>query len=288
MVFSIHTYGAADGAELRYGVLTAPQQASLSSPRQGLVFVPGLGGSVKNSLVFFNALLRHFSPIIVPDLRGFGLNDYHPLPHPRQFVADLNTLLEQLPHTVGLKPPWLLGGISLGGCVISHWLGQSFTQSEFSPLGAWLLAPAVKEHPKAFDAQYVAQTLWAVAVRPKALMALPYGLEALTQNPAVLNSPAHQEFMANFRLPARFLWQLRGFNRSSVQHYANMALPVHMSVPLADRVICPQAMQQAFTQLKPHVKHGLVAYPGLFHDVPLEQAMGSVITAVAQWADELL
>jgi pimeloyl-ACP methyl ester carboxylesterase len=71
-MFQIHEYSGADGNPLRYGKLTNPNQ-----PTQGgkaMLFVPGLGGSVKGALSFLEQLLPEYSPIYGPDLRGFGLN----------------------------------------------------------------------------------------------------------------------------------------------------------------------------------------------------------------------
>ena len=286
MTFAIHSWTAADGDELRYGLLTASSnELPLKSPRRGLVFVPGLGGSVKNSLVFFNALLQHFSPIIVPDLRGFGLNEAKALPNPTQFVADLEGILTQVAPAYFAESPWTLGGISLGGCVVSHWLGSA--GHTVGPDSAWLLAPAVQEHPKAFKLPYVAKTLWTMLTAPSSLVKLPYGLESLTQNPAVLASEQHQHHMETFRLPAQFLWQLRDFNRTSVKAMRAIACPVHVSIPLADRIICPNAMERAFLQLPYHQSHRRQSYKGLYHDVPLEIGMRDVVADVAAWCDSL-
>jgi len=281
MTFTIHSYTAADGMELRYGLLTSSHDAVLAPPHRGMVFVPGLGGSVKNSLVFFNALLQHFNPIVVPDLRGFGLNDSHPLPHPKQFVSDLACVGNQVVPQYFSEMPWTLGGISLGGCVVSHWLGGA--RSKIAPDSAWLLAPAVKEHPDAFQWPYVAKALWTMLIAPSSLVQLPYGLESLTTNPAVLASEQHQQHMTNFRIPARFLWKLRAFNRSAVKAYPSIELPVHLTVPLSDQIICPAAMEASFQKLPSHSLHQCKKYEGLYHDVSLEIGMRGVVDDLAAW-----
>ncbi|MDH4379973.1 MAG: alpha/beta fold hydrolase [Vampirovibrionales bacterium] len=291
MTFAIHSWTAADGAELRYGLLTSSDDAPLKNPRRGMVFVPGLGGSVKNSLVFFNALLQHFSPIVVPDLRGFGLNEHHPLPNPIQFVDDLNGLIAHAAPLHTGQQPWMLGGISLGGCVVSHYLGQPVNKANLStfllPDSVWLLAPAVQEHPQMFRWRYVAKTLWTLFTRPQTLIQLPYGLEALTQNPAVLASKQYQQHMADFYIPAGFLWQLRRFNRSAGLQLHGVTQPIHLSIPLADRIICPTAMERLFQQLPLHPHHFCGRYPGLYHDVPLEIQMPAVVADVGAWASQL-
>ena len=221
----------------------------------------------------------------MPDLRGFGLNEAQALPNPTQFVADLEGLIAQVVPQHFVERPWTLGGISLGGCVVSHWLGSADLTA--GPDSAWLLAPAVQEHPKAFKLPYVAKTLWTMLTAPSSLVKLPYGLESLTQNPAVLASEQHQHHMETFRLPAQFLWQLRGFNRSSVAAMASIGVPVHLSIPMADTIICPQAMQRAFHQLPPSALHQCQQYQGLYHDVPLELGMRDVVADLAAWCQML-
>jgi hypothetical protein len=138
-----------------------------------------------------------------------------------------------------------------------------------------------------FQWRYVAQTVWTMLTRPQTLIQLPYGLEALTQNPAVLASEQHQQHMANFYIPAGFLWQLRRFNRSAASQLQGVTQPIHLSIPLADRIICPNAMDRLFQQLPFHPNHCCGRYEDLYHDVQLETQMPAVVADVGAWAGQL-
>src|SRR5689334_5112463 len=111
-MFVANEYTGADGEILRYGELLNSRQPSSN---RALLFIPGLGGSIKSALEFLEALLPVHSPIYGPDLRGFGLNPLQdPLHQADIILKDLDAFYRQVVEPVQLRDITLCG-LSLGG-----------------------------------------------------------------------------------------------------------------------------------------------------------------------------
>lgn len=285
MTLHIKTYCSIRGDELRYGVLTPTQNADFrqewSERRKPLVFFPGLGGSVKNALVFFNALLPVASPIYVPDLRGFGLNEACKLPDPIHFVAEARHFINSVVLANESTPLWV-GGISLGAALATRLFEWPELREHASKL--LLVAPAYREHPNTFPLSVVGKTALDVMLKgPDSLVRLPYGLDDLTRNEAILTDPRHQEQMENFMLPISFAWQLRQFNRGAVKQLSNISIPSCVVVPEQDTVCCPKAMVKASRRLGKKHDATLLTYPQARHDIFLEPEVLMLADDVSQW-----
>lgn len=283
MPLQVHSYQSLRGDELRYGLLVPADEPASNNVlnRKPMVFFPGLGGSVKNALVFFNALLPAAAPIYVPDLRGFGLNDSHTLPEPSHFVAEARHFI----NTVVLArhvSPVVVGGISLGAALATRlFQWPEVTEHAHKLL---LVAPAYREHPKTFPLPIVAKTALSIITQgADALIRLPYTLSDLTRNEAVLNDPRHQEHMDTFRLPMRFAWQLRQFNRGAIKALNAINVPSCIVVPEQDTVCCPRAMKSSHQQLARMFPSTLLTYPEARHDIFLEPEVLTLAGDVCHW-----
>lgn len=146
-MFLIKEYAGADGRSLRYGQLVNPAKPDSG---RALIYVPGLGGSVKGALDFLKALLPEYSPIYAPDLRSFGLNlNQESLNSIDIIPRDLEAFHQQVIVPAG-HSELTLCGISLGGTLATLMAVQN--PDRYDRL--ILLAPAFKPHPKSFSLGY--------------------------------------------------------------------------------------------------------------------------------------
>lgn len=289
MTLSVHDYASLSGEPLRYGVLSPPENIIdvTQGRRKPMVFFPGLGGSVKNALVFFNAMLPTAAPIYVPDLRGFGLNEHFDLPHPAHFVNEARHFLNSVVLGHHSDTPLIIGGISLGAALATRLFEWPEVNTHTHRL--LLVAPAFRENPAMFPLPLVMQTAAKVMLEGAlAPVKLPYGLEALTRNPQVLADPKHQEHTDNFRLPAQFMWRLRQFNRHAAKQIKHVNVPTCMVIPGQERVVDPFAMESAFQQLSNNpsrsgATHHRLYYPEAFHDVFIEPEVLTIARDVSHW-----
>ncbi len=289
MTFSIETWqpGTSHGC-LRYGLL-APQGYPTPDDEIAtvLLFWPGLGGTVKNALGFFNRLLPTVQRIAVPDLQGFGLNDAVPLPslqvHQQQAAAFLQHILARYP-----KAKVVVGGISLGALLQASAVA---TPLPSRVVGQCWVAPAFKAHPGSFSLQYQLQSaIKAMLGKP---ISLPYRLEQLTRNPQVLADERHHAHSRNFRVPMGYLWQIRALGNRVRQQLCQRpaVVPTFVALPGQDVVCCPDTMGQVAWQMidnsAPNVVK-LVAYNNMYHDMLLEPDMPIMADEVVCWIESLL
>jgi lysophospholipase len=263
-MFTIREYQGADGRALRYGLLAHPERPSTG---RSLLYVPGLGGSVKGALEFLSALLPEFSPIYGPDLRGFGLNAQ---PEPQQALEpierDLEAFYRQVIEPAG-HPELALCGLSLGGALST--LMAARNPERFDRL--ILLAPAYKAHPKSFSLGYTLRSTLAHLIQgPRARTTLPYGLRELTRNEAVLNDPQYTQEPPLVLSPG-FLLSARSVCGKAYAHTARLTVPTMMVIPGQDTICDPRAMQQAFQRIPGTTPKLCREYADCYHDVLMEE-----------------
>jgi alpha-beta hydrolase superfamily lysophospholipase len=87
--FTVETFEAQDHQLLRYGRIDIDEPQS-GVNRHPVIFVPGLGGSVKFAISFLKRLVPDHGPVYSLDARGIGLNEgLNPQPHPAEYIKDL-------------------------------------------------------------------------------------------------------------------------------------------------------------------------------------------------------
>jgi alpha-beta hydrolase superfamily lysophospholipase len=262
-MFEVLSYTASDGESLKYGRLYNAQKPDTG---KALLFLPGLGGSVKGALNFLELLLPEYSPIYSPDLRGFGLNPIEsPLPKADIVQKDLEAFYQHViaPANHGHLA---LSGISLGA-VLAALMAQSHPERYTS---LTLLAPAFKPHKSSFSPAYVFQNILGhLLLGPKARTGLPYGMEAVTGNPAILNDPQYQGALQLVLTPG-FLLSVRDLCNKAIKGMASLKRPTLMVVPGQDIVCDPDAMRQAFQKIPHSTPKRLLDYPDFYHDVLFE------------------
>ncbi len=276
-MFTVEEYVGAGGYRLRYGKLV---NRDCHQTGRTLLFVPGLGGSVKGALPFLEKLLPVFSPIYGPDLRGFGLN---PLEKPIHSSKILLEDLEAFHQAVGLeqpKQPVLLAGLSLGGVLATLLATQNPERYE----RLLLMAPAFRAHGKSFSLQYqIKNALRRFILGREAYTRLPYNVDALTTNPDILNDPQYRN-PPPLDLSFDFLWSLRTLCNQSLQATKEIQIPTMMVVPGQDVVCDPEAMRQGYEQIPASTPKTYRFYPELYHDILFENAHSEIAEAVCQWA----
>jgi alpha-beta hydrolase superfamily lysophospholipase len=262
-MFEVLSYTASNGESLKYGRLFNPQKPDTG---KALLFLPGLGGSVKGALNFLELLLPEYSPIYSPDLRGFGLN---PIETPLTKTDILQHDLEAFYQNV-IAPAkhnhLALSGISLGG-VLAALMAESHPERYTS---LTLLAPAFKPHKNSFSLTYILQNVMGhLILGSKARTGLPYGMEAVTSNPAILNDPQYQGALQLVLTPG-FLLSVRDLCDHALKSMATLKLPSLIVVPGQDVVCDPGSMRQAFQKIPDNTPKRLLEYPDFYHDVLFE------------------
>ncbi|WP_303674900.1 alpha/beta fold hydrolase [Vampirovibrio chlorellavorus] len=272
-MFEVLSFTSSDGSPLKYGRLNHPEPPASG---QALLFIPGLGGSVKGALHFLELLLPRYNPIFAPDLRGFGLNPVDiPLPQAPIIWQDLEAFHQQVlqPHT---PDKMALCGISLGG-VLSTLLATRHPQ-RFSSVT--LLAPAYKPHQQTFSPAYVLRNVLShLLLGARARTQLPYGLEAITRNPTILNDP---QFNGALKMPLTpgFLLGVRDWCNQAMREIQTLQIPSLMVVPGQDIVCDPGAMRQAYERIPRHTPKQLLNYPDFYHDVLFEADYGRLAQGI--------
>lgn len=272
--FTIEGYTGEAGMPMRYGKLTN------NTPNTGktLLFVPGLGGSVKAAIPFLSHLLPYYDEILGCDLRSFGLN---PVESPI-FTADWH--LKDIHHffeaTGILKRPHLdVFGISLGGALAT--LIEKAHHKHFRHL--MLMSPAYKSVNATFPLSYQIKNILGRLLQGKShTIRLPYGLKELTQNPAVLNDPHHQT-APEVPLTIDYLLSVKALTQSAYKHTCKINTPTMILVPELDVICDPTAMKQGYNNIPDSTPKSLNIYPDLFHDILLETQHPQVAQEVIQW-----
>lgn len=263
-MFEVLSYTASDGTPLKYGRLYDKNRPDTG---KALLFIPGLGGSVKGALHFLELLLPEYSPIYAPDLRGFGLNPIEtPLPKADIIRKDLEAFYQQVIVPAN-HDNLALSGISLGG-VLATLLA---TQHPERFTSVTLLAPAFKPHKNSFSSGYVLRNvLGHLFLGPKARTELPYGMEAVTGNPAILNDPQYNGALKLVLTPG-FLLGVRDLCNQAMRDIATLKLPALVVVPGQDIVCDPAAMRQAYNRIPASTPKHLLEYEHFYHDVMFEE-----------------
>ncbi len=283
----LKNYTGADGKALRYGELRANEAPATS---EIMLFVPGLGGSVKGALRFLEPLQEQFKVIYGPDLRGFGINlftpEQPPLFHTNDLLADLNAFYEtvMLPEIEASQGnrQIVLCGISLGG-VLATLLAERYPERYRVLI---LLAPAYKPHPRAFSLAYTLRALVKhLLQRQKARVTLPYGVKSLTQNPLILEDPQYAE-LPPIQLSPGFLLGVASLGKRAVADMKTLRVPTLMIVPGQDLVCDPAAMRRTFQKLPVATLKKLVEFPDFYHDILFENEQEAILQAVLAWCDQ--
>jgi alpha-beta hydrolase superfamily lysophospholipase len=277
-MFEVQTYTGADGRPLRYGKLSG---AGEQSGERAMLFIPGLGGSVKGAVDFLGQLQQTYSPIYGPDLRGFGLNPLEtPLNGAKDLLPDLEAFYQQVIVPAGHKE-LALCGISLGG-VLATLLAARHPE-RFSKL--ILLAPAFKPHPKTFTLSYTLINTFAFLLKGgKARTQLPYGMEALTTNPAILNDPQYAD-LPPLELNSGFLLGVRDLCTAAFSEIRKLSIPTMMVIPGQDIVCDPAAMLAAYNRIPASTLKVCQKYPDFYHDVLFEVNHSDIAEALLQWPE---
>lgn len=273
-MFTIDSFETADGTTLRYGKLTDPHRAEPA--KRSMLFVPGLGGSVKGAISFLEALLPEFDPIYGPDLRGFGLNEHAPLPHPDIHLEDLLAFQH---HTELIEhPATTLCGISLGGTISTKLAAKQ--RKDFESL--ILVAPAFRSSNICFPPSFIARhALGRLLNGVEYRTVLPYCIKKLTRNPEVLANPV---YMAEpLELPVDYLLKVSLFNMVAFRRVKEIAIPTMVIVPGSDVVCDPDGMRAGYHRIPGHVPKLLKDYPALYHDVLMEPEVPEIAQDVLDW-----
>ena len=267
MTLTLETYTAADGTDLRYAKLVHPDAPESGQP---LVYVPGLGGSVKSALGFLEKLLPLCSPIISLDPRGVGINEHVAYQrHPAHYLDDFAPWVSALSRdnqweTTGATPH--LMGLSLGGVITTRYINQyQATQHPFKHL--ILVSPAFKPHPDMFPASFKMKTYTGVLTKGlNAFTTLPYDIHQITQN---AERHADPHFQAPITLPTLYLFLIEQMCNHSYKATRRLSIPTTTLVPGHDLICCARAMHTAHEAIA-HEDKCVLTFPEAYHDLMIE------------------
>jgi alpha-beta hydrolase superfamily lysophospholipase len=282
----LESYRGVDGRPLRYGLYRNPQNTS----GKALLFIPGLGGSVKGALGFLECLLPHYNVIYGPDLRSFGLNAYEEteetLSHIRFVLPDLEAFHEQVlaeKIASGEIHDLTLCGISLGG-VLATLLADAQPE-RYQRLV--LLAPAYKPHPRSFSIGYTVRNILAFLLKGgKGVTQIPYGITELTSNEALLNDPVYRDQLP-LQVSRGLLLGIRGLCGRALKAVRRLRLPTMIVVPGKDVICDPRTMRQAFANIPSDTPKFCQEYPDFYHDVLFESGHPKIAEDMLAWITRL-
>jgi len=269
---------------MRYGLL---QDHHSTQPRPALLYIPGLGGSVKIALPFLQSLLPYFNPIYGVDLRGFGLNiSDEPLQDVNHLLPDMEAFDEQVlaparqsgEFNAGLS----LAAISLGGVVAT--LLASRHPERYQEL--LLFAPAYAPHPTTFPASYLFSNLLNHIFKGRhARTRLPYDISKVTRNPLILADPDFQSWLPRLTLTPGFLLSVRLLSLRAMLACRNITVPTCMFIPGADEVCDPATMLKAFHRIPRQTPKHVITYPNFYHDLLLEEShhIHTIVSDLLAW-----
>lgn len=274
-----HQYTGADNQPMRYGELLNPRK---SATEKSLLFIPGLGGSIKNALGFLETLTPTFNPIYGPDLRGFGLNPLdNPLHQANIILEDLEAFYQQVVKPNQAKDLTLCG-LSLGG-VLATLLAARHPE-RFKRLV--LFAPAYKPHARSFTLGYTIRNIFAhLILGKKARTTLPYGLSDITSNRHVLEDPQYNLFEPLVLTPG-FLLGVRSLCLQAMREVGNITIPTLVVIPGKDTVCDPIAMRRAFERIPAGTPKKCLHYENFYHDVLLEDGCTAIAREMLSWAED--
>ncbi len=262
--FHVESFQAKDSATIRYGVLSATQPNAPS--QRPIVFVPGLGGSIKFALNFLKRFVPHHGPVYSMDGRGMGLNEeLAPKPSPGDYLQDLDEFIRYLQQKELIQADQspILMGLSLGS-IYTTLFATRYTH----PFKALiLLAPAFSPHPKTFGFRFRLKNYSRIFYKGiKAMTTMPYGVRELSRDETLYDDPHLQNPMV---LPSFYLFLVERMCLKAFKSIRQLRLPTAFVVPGQDVVCCPERMLAAFQQIPGNQKK-CFAYPDLYHDVAQE------------------
>jgi acylglycerol lipase len=282
VIFTVDKFTSYDNTSLRYGVLNAEREGSGQQP---IVFVPGLGGSVKNAINFLEQFVPHHGPVYSVDARGFGLNEkLDPQPNPGHYLQDLHQFvlyLQQQHHLKSDDAP-LIFGLSLGGVFATLYA----TQFTHPFTGVVLISPAFEPHPKIFTTSFKLKNYLQVLLKGTgAMTTMPYGIHDITRNPEKYNDPNFQDPLI---MPTLYLFMVDIMCRKASRQMRNITLPTAVIIPEQDLICNPHAMKRMFDRI-PHPRKALFSYPNLYHDIMMEpdEDLNLVCGDINTWITDL-
>ncbi len=262
-IFYVQSFKSVDETPMRYGILRSEPLQEVQAP---VIFIPGLGGSVKNALSFLERFLPHHGAVYSMDARGFGLNEAQsPHPNPQDYLRDFHQFVLHLQEKALIQSqstPILLG-ISLGGV-----FATLYTTNYTHPFKAEILvAPAFHPHPQLFSWRFKLQNYSMVLFKgSKALTTLPYGIHELTKN-----SDRHDDpwFQNPLTMPTLYLFFVDMLCKKAFKCSQQIQIPTAVVVPELDVICNPDSMKLAYQQISQDHK-ALFSYANLYHDVFME------------------
>lgn len=271
MTLTLETFTAPDGTEMRYAKLVHSETPESGQP---LVYVPGLGGSVKSALAFLEKLLPVCSPIISLDPRGVGINEHvayqrHPAHYLDDFTPWVDAISEQGQWSQEEVVPHLMG-LSLGGVITTRYIHkqQALKSSARQPFKHHILvAPAFKPHPDMFPLSYKMKTYAGVLTKGlNAFTTLPYDIHQITQNP---ERHADPHFQAPITLPTLYLYLIEQLCKQSYKAAQRVSIPSTTLVPGQDLICCADSMRRAHDAIE-HDDKVILTFPEAYHDLMIE------------------
>lgn len=283
-IFTVKTCLGFDNTPLRYGLIQ-PESHEESSEQHPIVFIPGLGGSVKFALDFLKRFVPHHGPIYSLDARGIGLNEQvAPLPHPNSYLRDFHSFIQHLQqeNRISNQSNPVMIGLSLGGIYAIMYS----TEYSHPFQGIILIAPAFRPHPKLFTPAFKCKSYASILLKgAHACVTMPYRVQDLTRNPDKYNDPNFKEPLT---LPAFYLFLVERLCRKAFARISRIDSPISVVIPENDRVCDPEAMKQAYNRI-PHQHKALFTYPALYHDIMLEpeEDQDRVFSDLDAWINSL-
>lgn len=280
-MFTVKEYAGYEGRILRYGKLTK-DGASTGEAGRALVFLPGLGGSVKGSLPFLEALLLAYDTIYGLDLRSFGLNfQEEPLRSPLVIYEDLKGFLAS--QALDRHSALDLAGLSLGG-IMATLLAEEMPE-RFNRL--LLMAPAFQENSLTFTPWYTYRNIYSpLLLKRLEKVPPPFNICHVTRNPMVLEDPQYRDG-PQITLRPEFLLGLGKLCRLAYAKVRQLQVPTMMVIPGGDIVCCPKVMAEAFHRIPPSTPKRCKTYSQMYHGVVTELEAPEVIRDYLTWLYEL-
>jgi alpha-beta hydrolase superfamily lysophospholipase len=284
-IFKVDSFASHDQTVLRYGLIEGELHGDNRNP---IIFVPGLGGSVKFAIRFLERFVPHHGPVYSLDARGFGLNEaVPPRPTPGGYLNDFHHFLQLLQEknlvSEGSSP--IIIGLSLGAVLTTLYLTENAESHPFK--GAVLMAPAFSPHPETFNVQFKLKNYAKVMTKGiNAITTLPYGVHDLTRNPDSYDDPNFQDPLS---LPLFYLFLVERLCKKAYSNIRKVSVPTAVVVPEKDFVCDPKYMKLAFDRI-PHSQKELFTYADLYHDVAMEpdEDQHIVSTDLAQWMASII
>jgi alpha-beta hydrolase superfamily lysophospholipase len=286
--YEVYDFTNPQGLSQRYAFKRWEEAETTTKP--GLIFIPGLAGSVRQSWPYLASLREQFAWVACLDVPSFGLNEHLPLTQATHALDGLHLWLnEVLPKHQSEGQGLVLGGISLGG-LFSLFVLQRMPHLSWQGL-IWLV-PALASSTRAFSPLWVGKSLLSLALRQShKYVTLPYGAEHITRNQALLANlhQMHASAVPNLKPKVNlgFLGSLLPLQLKAKRLVKHTAVPVFMASAGEDVITCTQSMHKAFGQLPANPLHQHVHLPQAYHDVLLEPELPELLASTQAWLAQL-